>query len=48
MADKEQSQRASGTQLYLQPVFVLSTLAGCGIEQMDDKSVSDGGKLTAR
>lgn len=48
MPNKEQSQSARGTQLYLQTVFMLSTLAGCGIEQMDDKSVSNEGKLRAR
>lgn len=46
MPNKEQSQSARGTQLYLQTVFMLSTLAGCGIEQMDDKSVSNEGKLS--
>lgn len=44
--NKEQSQSARGTQLYLQTVFYVE--AGSGIEQMDDKSVSNEGKHTAR
>lgn len=48
MPNKEQSQSARGTQLYLQTVCTSRTLAGSGIEQMDDKSVSNEGKLAAR
>lgn len=44
--NKEQSQSARGTQLYLQTALYVE--AGSGIEQMDDKSVSNEGKHTAR
>lgn len=48
MPNKEQPQSARGTQLYLQTALTPGTLAGSGMEQMDDKSVSNEGKLTAR
>lgn len=48
MPNKRQSLSARGTQLYLQTAFTSRTLAVCGIEQMDDKSVSNEGKLIAR
>lgn len=48
LPNKEQSESARGAQLYLQTALMSSTLAGAEIEQMDDKSVSNEGKLTAR
>lgn len=47
-AKQRAAQPARGTQLYLQTAVMPRTLTGCGMEQMDDKSVSNEGKLTAR